>query len=106
MVNELTNQINGVQPSQSVGVQAIGTGTGKPGANEAAPTSQQASTSTNGQATDGQAPTPAPAQVNEIQKPGTGTQVASADQPAPVDPKQESSSKKKGKKGLRKLIPF
>src|SRR4029077_4987894 len=29
MVNELTNQINGVQPSQSVGVQDIGTGTGK-----------------------------------------------------------------------------
>src|SRR5580765_6333586 len=61
MVNELTNQINGVQPSQSVGVQAIGTGTGKPGANEAAPTSQQASAApTNGQAMDGQAPTPAP----------------------------------------------
>jgi outer membrane protein assembly factor BamD len=107
MVNELTNQINGVQPSQEVGVQAIKTGTGTPGANEAAPTSKRASAaSTNGQAMDGQAPTPAPAQVNEIQKSGTGTQVASAEQPAPVDPKQESSSKKKGKKGLRKLIPF
>ena len=103
MVNELTNQINGVQPSQSVGVQAIAAGTGTPGANEAAPTREQASAST----TDGQAPTPAPAQVNEIQKSGTGTQAASSDQAAaPVDPKQESSSKKKGKKGLRKLIPF
>src|SRR4029077_4471256 len=103
MVNELTNQINGVQPSQSVGVQAIGTGAGKPGGNEAAPTSQQQASASS---TDGQAPTPAPAQVNETQKPSTGTQVASADQPAPVDPKQESSSKKKGKNGLRKLIPF
>jgi hypothetical protein len=44
--------------------------------------------------------------VNEIQKSGTGTQAAPADKAAPADPKQESSSKKKGKKGLRKLIPF
>src|SRR5580765_1602126 len=87
MVNELTNQINGVQPSQSVGVQAIAAGTGTPGANEAAPTREQASAGT----TDGQAPTPAPAQVNEIQKSGTGAQAASKDQAAPVDPKQESS---------------
>jgi outer membrane protein assembly factor BamD len=42
MVNDLTNQINGVQPSQSIGVQAVGTGTGTPGANEAAPGSHTA----------------------------------------------------------------
>ena len=101
MVNDLTNQINGVQPSQSIGVQAVGTGTGTPGANEAAPGSKSSAPPT-----EGPAPAPAPAQVNEIQKSDTGTQAASAGQAAPVDPKQESSSKKKGKKGLRKLIPF
>ncbi|MBZ5505604.1 MAG: outer membrane protein assembly factor BamD [Acidobacteriia bacterium] len=101
MVNDLTNQINGVQPSQSIGVQAVGTGTGTPGANEAAPGSKSSAP-----LTEGTAPAPAPAQVNEIQKSGTETQAASAGQAAPVDPKQESSSKKKGKKGLRKLIPF
>ena len=101
MVNDLTNQINGTQPSQSIGVQAVGTGTGTPGANEAAPGSQ-----TSTPPAEGTAPAPAPAQVNEIQKSGTGTQAAPAGQAAPVDPKQESSSKKKGKKGLRKLIPF
>ncbi|HEX4605486.1 MAG TPA: outer membrane protein assembly factor BamD, partial [Candidatus Angelobacter sp.] len=99
MVNDLTNQINGVQPSQNIGVQAVGTGTGTPGANEAAPGSQKAAP-----ATEGTAPAPAPAQVNEIQKSGTGTQSATAgkttDKAAPADPKQESSSKKKGKKGL------
>jgi outer membrane protein assembly factor BamD len=101
LVNDLTNQINGVQPSQSIGVQAVGTGTGTPGANEAAPGSKPSTAPT-----DGAGPAPAPAQVNEIQKADTGTQTTPAGQVAPVDPKQESSSKKKGKKGLRKLIPF
>ncbi len=101
MVNDLTNQINGVQPSQSIGVQAVGTGTGTPGANEAAPGSKPSTAPT-----DGAGPAPAPAQVNEIQKADTGTQATPPGQVAPVDPKQESSSKKKGKKGLRKLIPF
>jgi hypothetical protein len=56
--------------------------------------------------------------VNEIQKPNPATQqngqTATADKAAATDtkaapaadPKQESSSKKKEKKGLRKLIPF
>jgi hypothetical protein len=54
--------------------------------------------------------------VNEIQKPAQGTQpdattpaatpATTESKAAPVDKKQESSSKKKGKKGLRKLIPF
>jgi outer membrane protein assembly factor BamD len=101
LVKSLTDQINGVQPSQNIGVQAIGTGTGTPGANEKAPGSKSAEP-----ATDGTAPAPAPAQVNEIQKTDTGTKASPGDKAAPVDPKQESSSKKKGKKGLRKLIPF
>jgi outer membrane protein assembly factor BamD len=102
MVNDLNNQISGMQASQNIGVQAVGTGTGVPAANEKAPGSQNSGT-----ATDGVAPAPAPPQVNEVQKPtGTGTQASPEDKAAPTDPKQESSSKKKGKKGLRKLIPF
>ena len=103
IVNELTNQLNSMtQPNQAIGMKAVGTGTGTPAANEAAPGSP-AGTATE----EGTAPKPAPAQVNEIQKSGTGTQAAGTDsQAAPVDRKQESSSKKKEKKGLRKLIPF
>src|SRR6266853_1396112 len=91
LVNDLTNQLNGAPPSQNIGVQAVGTGTGTPGANEAAP-----GTPSGGTSGEGTAPKPAPAQVNEIQKSGTGTQAAGTDsQAAPVDRKQESSSKKK-----------
>ncbi|HEV7673234.1 MAG TPA: outer membrane protein assembly factor BamD [Candidatus Angelobacter sp.] len=101
LVNDLTNQINGTPASQNIGVQAVGTGTGTPGANEKPPGTQDSTP------TEGEAPKPAPAQVNEIQKQGPVTQAATTDsQAVPADPKQESSSKKKGKKGLRKLIPF
>jgi outer membrane protein assembly factor BamD len=101
IVNDLTNQLNGMQPSQNIGMKALATGTGTPPANEAAPGTQA------GTSTEGTAPKPAPAQVNEIQKSDTGTQAAGTDlQAKPVDRKQESSSKKKEKKGLRKLIPF
>jgi outer membrane protein assembly factor BamD len=101
LVNDLTKQINGAPPSQNIGVQAVGTGTGVPDANEKPPGTQDSSS------TDGTAPKPAPAQVNDIQKPDPGTQAATTgSQAAPADPKEESSSKKKGKKGLRKLIPF
>jgi outer membrane protein assembly factor BamD len=102
IVNDLTKQLNGAQPSQNIGMKAVGTGTGTPAANEAAPGTSSGSTSA-----EGTAPKPAPAQVNEIQKSDTGTQAAATDSQAkPADPKQESSSKKKEKKGLRKLIPF
>jgi outer membrane protein assembly factor BamD len=109
LVKSLTNQLNGMPPGgQNIGIQAVGAGTGTPGENEKAPSSQNAQP-----AADGTAPTPAPAQVNEIQKTGTDTTqtattpAATTDGQAPVaDPKQESSSKKKGKKGLRKIIPF
>jgi outer membrane protein assembly factor BamD len=101
LVNELTNQLNGAPPSQNIGVQAVGTGTGTPGANEKPPGTQDSTP------TEGEAPKPAPAQVNDIQKQDPATQAATTNsQTAPADPKQESSSKKKGKKGLRKLIPF
>jgi outer membrane protein assembly factor BamD len=107
MVQDLTNQINGAQPTQSIGIQAVGTGTGTPAANEKAPGGQGSQP-----AAEGAPPVPAPAQVNEVQKPtGNGVDVTQApavgEQKAkPADSKQESSSKKKGKKGLRKIIPF
>jgi len=98
LVRDVTNQMNNVS-STGVGIEAIGSGTGTPpGPNQPAPSSQ------NG---DGGAPPAAPAQVNEV-KPGTaqdGTATPAGQQP-PTDPKQDSSSKKKGKKGMRKLIPF
>jgi outer membrane protein assembly factor BamD len=99
IVNDMTQQIiNGARPTQSIGVEAVGTGTGAPAANEKAPGSQDSK--------EGTAPPPAPPQVNEVQKPAPGTQATTEDKGTPADPKQESSSKKKGKKGLRKLIPF
>jgi outer membrane protein assembly factor BamD len=106
LVKSLTTQITGIQLGQNIGVQAVGTGTGTPGANDKAPSSQNTQP-----ATEGTAPTPAPAQVNEIQKTATDTTQATPaattdSQAAPADPKQESSSKKKTKKGLRKIIPF
>ena len=120
LVNDLTRQINGVPASNSIGVQAVGTGTGTPDANEKAPGTSDTTPA------EGTAPKPAPPQVNEIQKADPATQSGSqtttqtttdgqansadnksADKKAAsADPKQESSSKKKEKKGLRKLIPF
>jgi outer membrane protein assembly factor BamD len=119
LVKDLTNQITGVTPSQNIGVQAVSSGTGTPGANEKAPGSPGTETPA-----EGTAPSAAPAQVNEIRKPSdTGTtnsnqqaatqnsqqQATGTDGKAaapPVDKSQESSSKKKKKKGLHKLIPF
>lgn len=111
IVNDLNTQVTGGAPSNSIGVQAVGTGTGTPGANEKPPGTADTTP------TEGTAPKPAPPQVNEIQKPdpaqssgqasAEGGQAATGDnKAAPVDRKQESSSKKKEKKGLRKLIPF
>ncbi|HEX3154087.1 MAG TPA: outer membrane protein assembly factor BamD, partial [Candidatus Angelobacter sp.] len=114
LVNDLKTQMTGVPPSNNIGVQAVGTGTGTPDANEKAPGTADSTP------TEGTAPKPAPPQVNEIQKAAdpaaqpasqttttTDGQANSADnKAASTDSKQESSSKKKGKKGLRKLIPF
>jgi outer membrane protein assembly factor BamD len=108
-VKDIRDQMIGPQPSQSLGIEAVGAGTGAPAANQKAPSSQNQQT-----ATEGTPPPPAPAQVNEVQKPtGEGVDVTEAPATAQeqkdqqkVDPKQESSSKKKNKKGLRKLIPF
>jgi outer membrane protein assembly factor BamD len=106
IVNDLSREINGGPPSNNIGVQAVGTRTGTPDANEKPPGTQDTTP------TEGAAPKPAPAQVNEIQKQDQpaattdGQAAATNGQATSTDPKQESSSKKKGKKGLRKLIPF
>jgi outer membrane protein assembly factor BamD len=99
IVNDLSREINGGPPSNNIGVQAVGTRTGTPDANEKPPGTQDTTP------TEGAAPKPAPAQVNEIQKQDQPA-AATNGQATSTDPKQESSSKKKGKKGLRKLIPF
>jgi outer membrane protein assembly factor BamD len=111
IINALTAQVSGVAPSNSVGVQAVGTGTGTPDANEKAPGTADTTPM------EGAGPKPAPPQVNEIQKADPATQssgqttaedktAGTDNKAAPADPKKESSSKKKEKKGLRKLIPF
>src|ERR1700739_372737 len=110
LVNELTTQLTGAQPTNTIGVQAVGTGTGTPDANEKAPGATDTTPA------EGAAPKPAPPQVNEIQKPDPATQANSQttatgqtaldNKAEKADSKQESTSKKKEKKGLRKLIPF
>src|SRR6266700_464294 len=99
LVKDYTKIVTGTA-SNNVGIEAVGAGSGTPGANQPVPSSQ------NGD--QGTAPPPAPAQVNEV-KQGTGTASDGSAAPAgqsSTDPKQDSTSKKKGKKGLRKLIPF
>ena len=94
IVNDLTNQLNGMQPSQNIGVQAVGTGTGTPGPNEKAPGSQGS-----GAATEGTAPAPAPTQVNEIQKSGTGTQASSEDTRPPQIRNRNPAARRKARRG-------
>jgi outer membrane protein assembly factor BamD len=95
------------QPSQNVGVEAVGGGGGAgPGPNQPPPAS----------APRDPAPAPAPpAQVNEVQKSSGGAQTADTAQAGQAqsnkngqatDKNKESTSKKKEKKGLRKLVPF
>ena len=84
--------------NNKVGVETIGSGKGAaPGPNQPIPSSGTATESNGTNAT----PTP-PAQVNDV---GQTSQAGTTNQQN-VNDKQDSSSKKKGKKGLRKLIPF
>ncbi len=113
LVQSLQTQLNnGGQPvtsdgqaSQKLGLEAVGGGSGSAlGKNQAPPSSSAANEV---------APPAPPAQVNEVQK---GPNVATAGDPgaqtqaqngqANSGNAQDSTSKKKGKKGLRKLIPF
>jgi outer membrane protein assembly factor BamD len=112
--------VNAGQSEEKVGLEAVSAGTGTPAANQAPPSSS-------GQSESGAPPAAAPPQVNEIQnssataqpengsatipQPQNGSSSAnssdkSKDSKQNADTKQESTSKKKHKKGLRKLIPF
>src|SRR5437016_3745900 len=81
--------------NNKLGVETISPGNGAaPGPNQPIPGS--------GTATQSDTTPTAPPQVNDV---GSTSQAKSADQKNAND-KQDSTSKKKGKKGLRKLIPF
>jgi len=81
--------------NNKLGVETVSPGNGvAPGPNQPIPGS--------GTATQSDTTPTAPPQVNDV---GSTSQAKSADQKNAND-KQDSTSKKKGKKGLRKLIPF
>lgn len=94
------------QSQENVGIAAVSAGTGTPAPNQAPPgSSAQSNTAA--------PPAAAPPQVNEIQNSSSSVQPENAttsadktDSKPKADAKQESTSKKKKKKGLRKLIPF
>jgi outer membrane protein assembly factor BamD len=127
MVNDLNKQLNvATQPGTNLGLQPVkGNGT-DPGPNAAPPSSSAPPA-------EGAPPKPAPAQVNEVQSSSSSASSAPATENQPAagqtassgnatadsskssdskssdsknDAKDESTSKKKSKKGLRKLIPF
>jgi outer membrane protein assembly factor BamD len=110
---------NATQPPVENGTQPPATNTVTPatGAPAAAPASTAAtSTSTSkssapaAQPSEGAPPTAAPPQVNEIKKTSATApndqQANAGTQQNSADSKQDSSSKKKSKKGLRRIIPF
>jgi outer membrane protein assembly factor BamD len=110
MVQDLSNQISGAAATQKLSLEPVSAGSdAAPGPNQPAPgTAQPPAPST-----EGAPPSPAPPQVNEVQKDSatntqgsTKAQGAQSGQPSTSDSKQDSTSKKKNKKGLRKLIPF
>ncbi len=118
LVQDLSKSVSApaATSTQKISLEAVGGGSGSPGPNDPAPGSappaQPASGNSATPPADGAPPTPAPAQINEIQKDsGTNAQGQSAAQgtqnvQASSDAQQDSTSKKKGKKGIRKLIPF
>jgi outer membrane protein assembly factor BamD len=134
LVQEMNQQIiKAAQGTQTVSIESATAGSGTaPGPNQPAPGSTGTTTTANAGTTtaatpsasdNGNSPAPgssaspsssngtqpaaAPQQVNEVQN--SSSDSASGTQTAPAntnDSKQDSSSKKKGKKGLRKIIPF
>ena len=95
------------QSEEKVGLEAVAAGTGTPAANQAPPSSS-------GQSDTPAPPAAAPPQVNQIQNSSstaaqpenTSASAEKKDSKQKVDATKESTSKKKHKKGLRKLIPF
>jgi outer membrane protein assembly factor BamD len=98
-----TNAAPAAGSDDKVGIE-IRSGVGTPGPNQAAPGSASAGATDNSQPVTGAPATPAPAGANELQ---TSSDPQNGNQPAANQPDQkDSSSKKKQKKGLRKLVPF
>lgn len=117
MVQDLNKQLIGaVASTQKLSIEPVGGGSGAaPGPNQPPPgTSGGASAqpaTVNKESSSTEAAPPSPAQVNEVQKtsassPQDSAQATTVSQQDSANGKQDSSSKKKGKKGLRKLIPF
>jgi outer membrane protein assembly factor BamD len=118
MLKELTAQMApqpAAQATQKLGIEAVGGGSGPaPGPNAPAPSSANTPAAGSGDrgssSSEGAPPTPAPPQVNEVQKPSdapdSAKSTATSSTDGKTDGKGDSSSKKKAKKGLRKLIPF
>jgi len=119
MVQDLNNQLTraAAASSQKLSIETIGGGSGAaPGPNQPPPgtsgaSAQPATVNKESSSTESAPPSPAPAQVNEVQKtsattPEDSTQTAAGSQQNSANGNQDSSSKKKGKKGLRKLLPF
>ncbi|HEY6306696.1 MAG TPA: outer membrane protein assembly factor BamD [Candidatus Angelobacter sp.] len=120
LVQDLNKQLTGAAATgtQKLSLEPVSGGSGAtPGPNQPPPGSsgsaQPPAAGSATPSTDSAPPATAPPQVNEVQKdsgantqaPGSaqGTQNA---QSSSTDGKQDSTSKKKNKKGLRKLIPF
>ncbi len=82
-----------------------GDGTAQPGANQPPPGQKPPTKAPPTQPGDSTS-APPPGQINDVQNTAVADPNAASAQSAPADDKQDSSSKKKGKKGLRKLIPF
>jgi len=118
LVQELNTQLGAVvqsnQATQKLETDVVGGGTGtKLPPNQPAPGSQLAAASSTGtksaEVGEGAAPPTAPPQVNEASRSSsTSTQNGASNGQSTQDSsnKQDSTSKKKEKKGLRKLIPF
>lgn len=117
MLKELTAQMTPAQATTKVGLETVGSGPvaagrgsgAAPGPNAPAPGSSNAQASESAGSGEGAPPTPAPTQVNEVPKSASDAQDGSQSAQAATgsaDSKQDSTSQKKHKKGLRKLIPF
>jgi len=105
LIQDLQRQMT-EKPAGTVGVEAVRAGTGAAGPNQPPP-----SGSTVTQDSEGAPPTPAPSQVNEAANTSSQDADSNGDKTTKsaaekVSGTQDSTSKKKSKKGLRKLIPF
>ena len=97
-------------PAANTVTPATGAPAAAPAPAAATPTSTSKSSAPAAQPSEGAPPAAAPPQVNEIQKTSATApndqQASAGTQQTSADSKQDSSSKKKSKKGLRRIIPF